>query len=87
MGCPTDKPDFRKLASSNRVLNEESLTRLLSEMFETGYHIGIIYGGWTEQDNDKAYAKQFETKVTCECCSLDPTETLRNYNGSEETEE
>lgn len=69
MGCPTDKPNFRELARNIHTLSETSLTVLLSDMFETGYHIGMIYGGWTEQDKDTLYAERF----------AHPTDTLQDY--------
>lgn len=72
MGCPTDKPNFRELARNIHTLSETSLTVLLSDMFETGYHIGMIYGGWTEQDKDVAYADLFRHTAA-------PTDVLRDY--------
>ena len=71
-------------------LSETSLTILLSDMYEAGYHVGLIYGGWQEQDVDRSYAKQFTDEPVqhsgCPCGDNmhDPYEGMMNYGGSDE---
>ncbi len=54
MSNPTDKPDFKKIASTIMlgVLSEKDVEVLLSSLYEQGYHVGLIYGWGIEQDKD-----------------------------------
>lgn len=59
MDNPTDKPDFDSIAFQfEEGFMGCELAGLLSEIYEEGYHVGLIYGWGLEQDKERAAENQ-----------------------------
>lgn len=64
MGNPTDRPDFNKIAMSlmynkydtygdTNISDPSVIAFALRDIYEQGYHVGLIYGWGMEQEQDR----------------------------------
>ncbi len=83
MGNPTDKPNFKSLAEQLAGLPTKQVANTLSDMYEQGYHTGLIYGGWEEMEADPKWQAQAEVAPMCPCCAPDPVIDFMNYGGAQ----
>ncbi len=84
MGNPTDKPNFHEIAGDliGRNIGIDELAAALSAMYESGYHIGLIYGWGEYLEDDEVYQLEMSDKVQSEDKAV-----LHTLSGDNETSE